>query len=152
MALGPRILAAAGLLAVPALLAVGSQELSRPADIPSVDPQTVVVELAPTGGKDTRTTGTDEPSGSVPTPEPPAAPSPSASPAPTLQPAPEPAPVPAPAAPPAPAPVPAIPPAPAPASGQGTPGLVEREVFDDDGEDEGPDGIDDDATSQDGQD
>ena len=156
MALAPRILAAAGLLAVPALLAVASQSLARPADIPPVEQHTVVVDLAPAGG--TAQGGTDnepdgtatsgaEPSGdpAAPVPTPTATPSGAPADTPTTEPAPgtNPAPVPVTPAPaPAPAPAAPAPAAPAPAPGPTEPGLVEREVLDD-GFDDANDDLDD---------
>lgn len=145
MSLAPRIIAAACLLAVPALLAVGSQALSRPAEVPLVDTQTVEVDLAPAGAADggaTRDTATDAPAPPRPDDVPGAPPS-------TPAPAPPAAPAPAPPAAPAPAPAPAPP---APPAGQGTPGLVEREVLGDDMDDDGTDGADDDAAAPDGDD
>ena len=150
MALAPRILAAAGLLAVPALLAVASQSLARPADIPPVEQQTVVVDLAPAGG--TADEGAVAPT-TDPTAEPtedpasptqdgvPSSPTPSGVPsaAPTTEPSPGTGSVPAPA--PAPAPSTAAP-APVPVPAPAEPGLVEREVLDD-GFDDGLDDIDD---------
>ncbi|TKV25892.1 hypothetical protein FDK12_14550 [Arthrobacter sp. NamB2] len=139
MSLAPRIIAAACLLAVPALLAVGSQALSRPAEVPLVDTQTVEVDLAPAGAADGGATGdtaTDAPAPPRPDDVPVAPPS-----------------TPAPAPPAAPAqPAPAPPTSPAPPAGQGTPGLVEREVLGDDMDDDGTDGIDDDAAAPDGDD
>ncbi len=158
MSLFPRVLAAGGLLAVPALLAVGSQVLSRPAEVPLQERQTVVVDLAPAGTTDTAPVedGT-QPTG--PGPASPAWPSPSPAspvqtPEPNTEPSPEmsrPAPVPVVPAPANPAPVN---PAPAPPADQGTPGLVERQMLGDtdddtnDDEDYGPD-IDDDTDDED---
>lgn len=155
MSLMPRVLAAGGLLAVPALLAVGSQALSRPAEVPPVKPQTVVVDLAPPAeaGTGVEDGGNAGPPGSRPSTDQSATPSspPPASGEPTAPPS---APAPAPAAP-APAPaVPGLPPAPATPVApiapvdQGTPGLVERQVLGDDGDDGADDGgveFDDDA-------
>ena len=129
MSIIPRVLAAGGLLAVPALLAVGSQALSRPAEVPPLEPQTVTVDLAPpeavgTGAEadgDGSTTATPAPSSPADLPAAPAPPSPAppASPAPA-QPSP-------------PQPLPALPAPPAVPAEQGTPGLVERQVLGDDG-------------------
>lgn len=149
MSLAPRILAAAGLLAVPALLAVGSQALSRPAEVPLQERQTVVIDLAPAG-----TTAPPPGGTTVPTPAGEGGP---AEPAPP-SPAPGRTSGPVPGTPP-PVPVPATPVPEVPASGlpadQGTPGLVERGVLgttDDDGTDGGSDGTDtdDDAAAPDG--
>lgn len=149
MSLAPRILAAAGLLAVPALLAVGSQALSRPAEVPLQERQTVVVDLAPAGTTDAapteggtgpaeQDTGTTPPS---PTPEPSPEPSPEV-------PRPAPAPVtPAPITPAPATPAPAVP-APVPPADQGTPGLVERQMLGDADDDDGPD-TDDDGDDED---
>lgn len=160
MALASRIIAAAGLLAVPALLAVGSQALSRPADIPLVEPQTIVVDLAPAGTAESgeaesgaaEQDATIEPSPSDAPGDSPVAPPASALSAP-------PSPQPARPLTPAPAPIPAPFPVPAPApADQGTPGVVEREVFDDDADDDGQDdaldggSLDDDAGVPDGED
>ncbi|MHA7207861.1 hypothetical protein [Arthrobacter sp. MDT1-65] len=152
MSLAPRLLAAAGLLAVPALLAVGSQALSRPAEVPPVDVQPVVVDLAPTGADggnvgDEATTAT--PPTDAPTDAPTGAPTDARTGAPTEAPAipgvPSQAPAPAPVAP---RPAPAIP------ADQSSPGLVEREVLGDDVEDDGleVDGVDvdDESPGQDG--
>ncbi|WP_104179738.1 hypothetical protein [Arthrobacter sp. B0490] len=131
MSLAPRILAAAGLLAVPALLAVGSQALSRPAEVPPVDPQPVVVNLAPAEAVEGRQTG-DEGDPTTPRPE-----------APTAVPG-TPSPVPA-TAPSAPQPAPPVP------ADQSAPGLVEREVLGDHGEDDDVD-VDDEVPGRDGED
>ena len=142
MSLAPRVLAAAGLLAIPALLAVGSQALSQPADIPLQEQQVVVIDLAPTGtagsptSREDAATVTPDP---APPSEPPVSPvSPSQSPSQLPETTP-PVPVPAPGSEPEPAPAPVTP------VDQGNPGLVEREVFDDDIDDDGSDGGDDDV-------
>lgn len=146
MSLIPRVLAAGGLLAVPALLAVGSQALSRPAEVPPVEPRTVVVDLARTTGAGSgvddglaATPPASEPPAAAPAvpSTPPPAPAPDSSAAPQPSPAPL-SPDPAPA--PAPAPAPVAPPL------QETPGLVERQVLgddDDDGAGDGDDGAED---------
>ncbi|WP_157365748.1 hypothetical protein [Arthrobacter sp. Leaf234] len=139
MSLIPRVLAAGGLLAVPALLAVGSQALSRPAEVPPVEPRTVVVDLARTTGAGS---GVDD--GAAVTP--PASEPPAAAPSGPSTPPPAPAPDSSAAPQPSPAPVPPVPtPVPAPVAPpqQETPGLVERQVLgDDDGDDGAGDGDD----------
>lgn len=145
MSLISRVLAAGGLLAVPALLAVGSAALSRPAEVPPVEPQTVVVDLARTteqGSKVEGSAATTPPESGSPTDElaVPSSPEPAPSQSVSPQPAPSPdIPVPAPA----PAPAPVAPPQ------QETPGLVERQVLGDDdaddddwaGDGDGDDGV-----------
>lgn len=152
MSLAPRILATAGLLAVPALLAVGSQALSRPAEVPLQERQTVVIDLAQAGTTAPRPAGTTAPTpageGGPAEPAPPS-PAPERTPGPVAG---TPPPVPLPATPAPEVPAPGLP------ADQGTPGLVERGILgttdDDDGTDGGSDGADtdDDAAAPDGED
>jgi hypothetical protein len=126
MPLTNRILTAAGVLAVPVLLAVASQALSQTAGAPEVGEEVIVVTVEPAA----------EGAEPVPEgqPEAPAAPAPQA-------PAPEPAaPQPAPAEP-APAPPAPAPPAPAPVAPVAPP--VVGDDFDDDFDDDAADGGDD---------
>jgi hypothetical protein len=139
MSLAPRILAVAGLLAVPALLAVGSQALTRPADSPLEERQVVVIELAPPGAVDPDATDateeSDDPAEPAPTPPVESLAPPTPAPA-TSVPAPVPVPVPDPRTP----------------ADQGNPGLVEREVIDDDDDDDEGVDVDEDPGIPDGED